>query len=742
VRESALQASVVRFDRFELDLNSYELRESGRPIKLERLPTQLLILLIERPGELVTRDEIVQRLWGENVFVDTRQGINTAIRKLRVALADDPDNPRIMQTVTGRGYRLLPSVSGPLVTRKGECIEFGPPGVPFVQAEQRAAATPVTTRRFTRIYLVIAPITLIPICVISIWLLMTVSKPHRPAIEKRITSNSSEAPVKWAVVSPDGKYLAYTDPTGMYLRVLATGETRQWKLPPGFIANPNSWFPDGIHLLAMRLEGSMKIPSLWKISIFGGSALKLLDNAGPGWVSPDGSRIAFLRVPEFGHELWVMGSDGSNHHRIAVASDREGSGFRISQIFPVTWSPDGLRIAYIERAVGPSPTPFDDALFSLRTCDASGDDLQVILKDARLRPALSWPEKNRILFAYREDIASEHDDEGVRSIEVDPASGKATGHLQTVATGAGRIGGMSSTSEGKQLVLWRMNTQFQAYVAEFDAKTLKLNVPRRVTLDANGNVAEAWLPDSRTILFVSNRNGTWNLYKQAIDETTADLVAQGRSIFLPRLSADNSQILYESRADPQRFSTVSLLRIPLAGGPPKLVLQGDDIVNYQCARLPSTLCLLSRQQGADHVFFSFDSERGIGSEVLRIFGNTDNWTLSPDGRTLAVFPGDHRIRFFSLENEAAREMKTVTVGDWRIEQGDWSADGKAILMESFTPDGRSVILQVDRTGKASVLLEGDANVEFWWVIPSPDGRYGIIEEKLPSDNNAWLLDRF
>jgi hypothetical protein len=53
-----------------------------------------------------------------------------------------------------------------------------------------------------------------------------------------------------------------------------------------------------------------------------------------------------------------------------------------------------------------------------------------------------------------------------------------------------------------------------------------------------------------------------------------------------------------------------------------------------------------------------------------------------------------------------------------------------------------VILQVDRAGQASVLLEGDANVEFWWIVPSPDGRYGIIEARVPGDNNAWMLERF
>lgn len=486
----------------------------------------------------------------------------------------------------------------------------------------------------------------------------------------------------------------------------------------------------------------MKTPSLWKLSLFGGNPQKLLDDAGPGWLSPDGSRIAFLRVPDFGHELWVMGSDGSNPHRIAFASQPEGSGPRISQIFPVTWSPDGRRIAYIERAEGPSPTPVENALFSLRTCDADGGDLQVVLKDPRLRPALSWPLRNRILFAYREDAETEHSDQGVRSITVDPRSGKAAGAVEFVTKGVGIIGGMSSTSDGKELVLWRMNTQLQAYIAAFDKKTRRLIAPRRVTLDANGNVAEAWLPDSRTILFVSNRNGTWNLYKQAIDETTADLLTAERSISLPRLSADGAQILYESRTDSEHFSTVSLLRIPLAGGAAKLVVQREGLFNYQCARLPSTVCLLSEQHGTDHVFLSFDVDRGIGREVLRVGGGPYDWTLSPDGRTLAVFPGDHRIRFFYFEDGVAREARTVTVKDWIVPNGDWSADNKVILMESYKADGTPVILQVDRAGQASVLLEGEANRDFWWIVPSPDGRYGIIEERVPGDNNAWILDRF
>jgi len=99
-------SEIIRFEEFELDKGRYELRRQGSPVKLERVPMELLILLAEREGQLVTREEIIQRIWGDNVFVDTRQGINTAVRKIRLALRDDPSEPRILQTVVGKGYRL------------------------------------------------------------------------------------------------------------------------------------------------------------------------------------------------------------------------------------------------------------------------------------------------------------------------------------------------------------------------------------------------------------------------------------------------------------------------------------------------------------------------------------------------------------------------------------------------------------------------------------------------------------
>jgi TolB-like protein/DNA-binding winged helix-turn-helix (wHTH) protein len=103
--------TIVEFGEFRLDCDAFELWRGGRSIKLERKPMELLILLAKNEGSLVTRTEIAVRLWGNDVFVDTEHGINTAIRKVRQALRDDPEQPRFVQTVMGRGYRFIGPIS-------------------------------------------------------------------------------------------------------------------------------------------------------------------------------------------------------------------------------------------------------------------------------------------------------------------------------------------------------------------------------------------------------------------------------------------------------------------------------------------------------------------------------------------------------------------------------------------------------------------------------------------------------
>lgn len=100
------------FGEFEIDCSRYQLRRNERILKLERIPMELLILLAEKQGGVATRQEIIERIWGKEVFVDTEHGINTAIRKIRAALREDAEHPRFVMTIQGKGYRLAVAKNG------------------------------------------------------------------------------------------------------------------------------------------------------------------------------------------------------------------------------------------------------------------------------------------------------------------------------------------------------------------------------------------------------------------------------------------------------------------------------------------------------------------------------------------------------------------------------------------------------------------------------------------------------
>ena len=139
---SAPLDSVVRFGAFELDLRTGELRKAGVRINLPDQPFQVLKTLLDRPGELVTREELRQRLWSAETFVDFEHGLNAAVRRLRDALGDSADVPRFVETLPRRGYRFIAPVAGPAVAERPgptPAIEIG-----AKRPRRRSPACPTT----------------------------------------------------------------------------------------------------------------------------------------------------------------------------------------------------------------------------------------------------------------------------------------------------------------------------------------------------------------------------------------------------------------------------------------------------------------------------------------------------------------------------------------------------------------------------------------------------------------------
>ena len=711
---------MIQFGVFEVDLRAGELRRSGARVKLQEQPFQILALLLERPGEVVTREELQTQLWPADTFVDFDHSLNAAVRRLRDALGDSAENPRFVETVARRGYRFLAPVNGM------------PPAVD--------AEVPVPPLKPARTWWIAAPALVLLLVGVGLGLFVgrRASRPSPPSIpiaERRLTANPSEYPVSNAALSRDGKYLAFSDTTGFYLRQIDNGETHPLALPQGFKAQPVSWFPDGSHILATSVAGPAEQSALWQISTIGGSPRQLSQQGREAAVSPDGSLIAFLKGAPKSQELWLMRADGEQPRRMA---GEPGDLFRS----PV-WSLDGKQIAFLRAVYRPGTMDVEPQIEIL---DLASGERKVVLAEARLGPGLAWV-NDRLAYVLSEAPPNQGDS-NVWWIKIDSHTAKAMGTPTRLTSSPGAVQYLSAAADGKRLAYLKAGWQPDIYVARLEANGTKLQTPRRLTLDERRDLPWAWTPDSKQVLFGSDRDGAFHIFRQALDQATPELLVGGwEQSMSPRLTPDGTQIVYLQYRQPfGGWDTIRLMRIPLNGGPPQLVLEGPAITNLQCARLPSTLCLYGQVEKQRMTFFSFDPMRGKGHEVAHIDNEIPyvfNWSLSPDGSMLAMaekmdIAVQPEIRLLTLNDGKERTIKLTT---WSgISSLDWAADGRNLWVSASTTTGTNGLLNVDLQGRVRPVWE-QTKMAVGWAIPSPDGRYLALWQA-DGNANVWMVENF
>jgi len=705
-------SALVRFGTFEVNFHTGELRHRGQKVKLQEQPFQVLAVLLERPGELVTREELRNKLWPADTFVDFDHSLNAAIKRLRDALGESADAPVFIETLARRGYRFIAPVNGSSAS-----------GVAEITPALEQSRSFFWTHRIA-----IACLSSIVIAVVA-WAVWRFPSRRARIIERKITSNSAENSVSSASISPDGKLLAYTDNTGIYLKQIRTGETHPIPLPPDFSAHLEDWFPDGSHLLVSRQEQPGKV-SLWSISVFGGSPRPLADDASGGSVSPDGGHVAFRRADMtydgfLSREVWVMRSDGTDP--IKVAADQG------SRVGTPTWSPDGKRIAYVRMALA-----YDALTRSVEVNEWESASAQTLFSDSGLNSALHWLKDGRLIYAVFPRQTTGPGDSSVWTVSPSQA-GKISEPPKRITEGYGAISRISGSADGKALILMRENWSPSIYIGTLAADGTQLLAHKRLTLEESASVPTSWTPDSTAVLFYSNRNGSFEIFKQATDQPLAEsLVGTADQLSEPRVTPDGSEILYVATpkaAVPE--ATSSIFAIPIRGGTPRLVLKDVGISAVACARLPSTICLYSVSKGNIRETFQFDvrSGKSTGSPQIDAEGF---WSLSPDGSQRAFVAVGSNQGTIQLRSTSSGKTRDLVVKGWNgLMHIDWSADGKSLLVGNHESD--SALLKITLDGKASVLLRSSNFIGY--AVPSPDGRLLAIMEVSPT-KNVWQIQDF
>jgi DNA-binding winged helix-turn-helix (wHTH) protein/Tol biopolymer transport system component len=586
---------VVRFGVFEVDLRARELRKGGLKIKIHDQPFQVLVALLEHPGEIVTREDLHQTIWLADTFVDFDHGLNTAVNKLRDALGDSADSPRFVETVPRRGYRFLPSVE----VRAGGAAALPP--VPVICESSPDSGGPVrpsVAPAWSRNRRILAwTLLVVSLAFVAVFSVPVFERPRwnlagrfQIPMPDKIIFGSDDLDV--AVVSPDGQRVVISGvaPDGkrhLWIRALDSITARL--LPGTETALLPFWSPDS--RFVAYFHGSEN--SLKKVTVTGGPQMPLtlckLTQAGLGggtW-NRDGT-IVFGETPF----LYRVPAGGGEAKRVLTLDE---SRQERSHSFP-QFLPDGRHFLYLSRSARRKAGIYVGSLDSAET--------RLLLP---IRSNAQYVAPGFLLYG-REDtlLAQPFDVKKLRltgepfkvAEQVDRAenflyifSASETGVLvyrpihpnKSQVTWYGRDGaqqatvgevgvydGLSLSPDETRLAVERPDPA----VGGSDIWTLELStgVLSRVTFHPSTESVPIWSADGRELVFNSDRNGELDLYRKAVGGAEEELLLASDYFKYPEQWLRDGSLLFLSGTSE---GGMHFGRLPAAGTKPEILFHTD-----------------------------------------------------------------------------------------------------------------------------------------------------------------------
>jgi serine/threonine protein kinase/Tol biopolymer transport system component len=539
----------------------------------------------------------------------------------------------------------------------------------------------------------------------------------------RLTGNPSERAISGAAISPDGKYLAYSDARGISLRVMDTPETQL--LPDTKGLGVAGWYPDSARIVAVDVAE--------RSQTFAVSILGRRQRVPPGLPSPDGRLL--LRYAA--SKLIVSSADGTGARDLVTLMPRD----QLSGL--PRWSLDGKHVLYAVWSVGPQSVA-GGHLYSASVTDGT-PTLLVRREGAEIGGVVSAP-GNRVLFAAIEPS----DTPGVYSLfelRLNERGGavseprRLTSWPETL-----HIPSMTITADGKRLTCLRIAGQYDVLVSQIKDGNIALGSAQRLTLDDRHDMPTDWTPDGR-VLFSSSRNGTMDVFAQRPGEEDAELlVGTPAPEDQPRATPDGKWILFVGADE----KMTRLLRMPVEGGPAVEVLRSADFRHHRCGR--RALCVVVEQKDRVDVVYELDPMKGRGRELFRKPPNTGDPAISPDGQRIAFLvepaanvepagSGESPVAIIRVVDRAGRtELELPISGYAAVESLDWTADGTGFITVGYSlvSPNESALLHVSLDGTLTP-LQGEPGLFPRWAIPSFDGRSLAIFGTI-FDRNVWMVE--
>jgi Tol biopolymer transport system component/DNA-binding winged helix-turn-helix (wHTH) protein len=620
----------VRFSTFEVDLRSGELRKRGQKIRLQEQPFQLLAALLERPGEVVTREELRSRLWPSDTFVDFDHGLNAAIKRLRDALGESAETPILIETLSRRGYRFLGSVET-VGGRPGRWPRLSP----------RAGA--------------LAGLTACALALFFFYYSQTFRSKAAPPVVNPVVTNVGEKHTP--SLSPDRQHLAFSWNGGagphfsLYVKLVGTEESIRLTNQASIDFNP-VWSPDGRYIAFCRIvdggTGIYIIPALggverrvrethWQEDEF----YQVFWYFGRLSWSPDGKLLAYSDRTEANGpaSIFFLSLDSLEVRRLTSPEGSVGD-------YNPAFSPDGGTLAFNRGSEG---------VTSIYTKPVSGGEEYRLVTGVQYGWGLTWtPDGHDLVFARAGWLPD-------------------AGWLWKIPRGGGEAErlqfgqqGVEPSIRGNRLVYARQTENINIWRKELHPGASSAPSGRFIS-STRMESGPQFSPDGKMIAFESTRSGAYEVWICRSDGTgPVQLTRFNSSTGTPRWSPDGRQIAFDSRAP----GNAEIFVVAAQGGSPRrLTIEPSSDVVPSWSRDGRSIYFASDRTGRDQVW-KIPSAGGSPMQVTRNGGFAA--FESPDGRYLyyakgMTVPGLWRIPTGGGEEvEIIGSLKAGHWGYWAV----------------------------------------------------------------------------